>query len=384
MRAIDRWIRCGVGPRSLLAGGFATLLLLAGNAMVRAEERSGASGPEPVQPLEVVHRFHLETGEAPPAHDLRWAGPKSVYLLYPLGGVLEHRLEEGLPIEKKVLPAFDDDKGIRPFQSLALWNGRPVAASRVHTVVWSLDEPDSSGYNAEILSDFGGNVNDVEVCGDTLFLLGYPPHPKEVETQWDVPLWTGSFDQELDSLEPLYRVPDAAKGSPRRVALSFSLYARAGAIRCFPNGDLLVFVGDSSKLLRVSDTGKVKKIWDLGELGVFDGADAASGDDTAEIEARRRQWLANGTIVEDVLVLGPSTPALIVRRPTARGFRSQLVVVDPDRVETYSIPVARSDSRSRLVADVSESGDLAVLVADRGDLLGGPFEDQELLVLRIP
>lgn len=362
--------------------------LLTAAALVPSATIASASEPgdnrEDPPTLEVLARYPIREAGAP-ADDVRWAGRESVYLLYPEKGVFEHELKEGLPIVRQVLPGRAQEAGLAPLKSLAVSGDKVLAASMSRTIHWTLDT-DLGGMSAEVFSGRPGSIADVDLRGDSLALLGFPPYPEGTKMQGDAPVWGGSLDEHLDDLEPLYREKDAPRGSSRRADLQFFIWAHAGSIRFMPKGDLLVFVGNRPTLLRLSSAGAVRREWDLIEIGVFsESIRAPEAKTPGEMRARHQAWLESGTVVDDVLVLGASTPALVVRRRVDEEVLHQLAVIEGDAVTWYTLPVQRQERRIRLVADISSRGELAVLTTDRGGADGsGWLGGQEILIVRAP
>lgn len=391
MATRDAHIRDGVrhgGRRWCARVAVCALGALAAFAPVFAQAPPSA-GPEEEKTaaLEVVGRYRFGD-PAPAAIDVRWASKSSIFVLDARRGVVEHELEEGLPPAREVLPGGDQVKGIRRLVSMGASGQRVAAASSTRTMLWNAEGGGAPGRTFEIHSGQPGSVADIDLDGDTLALLGWAPLEEGTEIEPDAPVWIGSLARGLEGMRPLLRDSKAVPGSDDLARMGFAIHSDAGSLRFTPEGDLLVFVGHRPVLQRVTSAGKVKAEWDLIAAGVFGGASLfAEGmyESTSGHEGHTA-WMGKGTIVDDIVVFGKSTPGLLVRKPAEGKIQRRLAVLEGEAVTWYSLPVGTSAERVRLRADAAKNGDLVVLVTDRaaGAVEAEKHPDLEVLVLRQP
>lgn len=376
-RPSSRWIALGLLFHAGLAGA---------SDVASADRGGGQAGPEvpEAQAVEILARYRYGAGESP-ILDVRWATEDSVYLLRGREGVHEHALEEGLPEKRLVLPGERQSPDRIQMQTLfAASSNRLVAAGMAGQFVWRERGARSGEFGATVRKLPGAGIGDMDLDGDDLALLGIPTGELFEKHSCRGVLWLSSLEDGLKEFDPI--VIDKEADTPAELGRICTAYiAMAGSIRFTKSGDLLMFAAYEPTLKLLSTSGKVKREWDLVELGILDEsfrlADVAPGGDVgSEIVA----WSGRGTIVEDLASLGKATPLLLVRRRESARMIRELVRLEGDSVERFRLPLDASDGLSRVRLDVDNSGRLLLVVADRGVRIRERTAGGEVLVARLP
>lgn len=309
------------------------------------------------------------------ARDVRWAGPKEVYVGLGRRGVVRTRVDStvnGIP----VMPAAD--RGGLPTSGLVAAGERHLfAASQMgRTIGWV---PLASTPRKVEQKTFVA-IMDIDARDDTAAVLGADSGPLQGLAADGAIAWVGSFSKGMSDMRPIMK----GRSNPGGKDMARCSILETGAIRFMQDGSLVVVPGAEPGVYRYSRGGKLVQTWDTDPLGIVD--DCHLNENELLLIARdfgqRMEWYASRVIVDEILPL-VSGPALLLRR-VEKGVTKWDVVTLPyrGRSQRIALPVTLPTPRGHVRGDVR--GDLLVLLLFEDPLPGQkPIAPPRLVVLSL-
>jgi hypothetical protein len=197
---------------------------------------------------------------------------------------------------------------------------------------------------------------DVDAADDRIAFLGAARGDEQGLASDGVIAWSGPRSTEL---KPLMR----GRTSPGGKDMARCGILELGAIRVLEGGSTLVYPGIEPGLYQYAADGKLLRAWQTDSLGIVD--DCSMTDEEVALLARdfarRTEWFAARTIVEDVLPLDRG-PALLLRHVRGgKTFWELAILSDSGAPRRLALPLSFPTPRAHARADVR--GDRVALVA---------------------
>jgi hypothetical protein len=199
-----------------------------------------------------------------------------------------------------------------------------------------------------------GAIEDLDLHGDTLVLLGQVSHDREEYKRRSGVLWIGSLSANLKDFRPL--LGDAGGRDMFESFLSLCSDLRLGRVRFLPDGTFLAVPGFQPGGYLFSADGRRLRTWTSAELGIDSSCAGVDLDQSRRFgdPEVRRAWYARHHVVDDVLPL-PDGPGLLVRSVAKDGTpRWTLRQLRPGGVAVYEIPLVGRHPLERMRGDVRQ------------------------------
>lgn len=350
-----------------------------------AETAGASSGPGQGDSQLTVLRAYELSRRASPLVDIRWASKESVFILGNTDGTLEHALEEGLPARRLVLPGRAQLEPVGRKLWLGAGDDFIAAVGGGLSVMWRDLREHGPGYDAQLIALSHRNISDADLNGSELAILGIPPH-----ADWEEHPGAYVWKADLRHFDEGFETIAETRLEPRRPELARRgsyMLANAGSLRFTPKGGLVVYPAFDPVVRRFSSSGKLEREWNLVELRLLETSDRLPVDKTGNFPTEKMVgWLEAGNRVDDLFVVGESTPALILR-----SFREDtpvwtLVMLDGDEARRFTIPGKGHGAGVRVRGDARKDGTMVFLFGERGRRIQErePGGAASILVARLP
>jgi hypothetical protein len=329
----------------LVAAALCCLLACAavwsGTTAPLAPSRSGSP------PLTILWDQEL-LSDPSPAMDVRWATAQSVYIAWFRHGVTQLALDGNFTALHELFPgATTQSPG---FDVLAVSQQYIVASSR-WTLLAFRSPPQERGGNFVITTVPVGLVQDIDLSGNRLLLLGAPEpvgQPLSGGVAWLGPL----TDHPMTDLKPILYDISGVKTTNLGHCSRFII----GAARFLPDGSFVVVPGFQPGAHLFDSAGQLLRTWDTKALGVDGDAGCSSMTDEQHYELgvsskARGAYINQHRVVDGILPLARG-PGLIVRSVAEGKVHWQIVVLQAAGTVTYDVPFTGSLPYDRLRGDV--------------------------------
>lgn len=315
------------------------------------------------------------------AYDLRWAGPKSVFITTSFERVAETSLAPGLPAVRELFPSprvFDPQM---VYGHLAVTSETMVVGAPTRKIAWRPLGRRTDG-TVDFLRDQLGAIGDLDLQGDRLAWIGWSKALfKGPDTDLSGYAWIDELGDGLDSPQQL--ITDVA-GGRRGERADPCLNLRLGSLRFQPDGSLLIAPGILDEIALFDPAGHKFRSWNAGYFGV------ESASACTQISASTRQslagsplavgdWINRQPVIDEALAT-PAGPAIVVRTMRSGLPTWRIHVLGADRVTSYDLPLSAQSAYTRLAGDVRGS-QLAVLLYDHSKYPRRPSESPDRVVL---
>lgn len=342
---------------------------------------SGYAKPTP-NTLKITARYEVPwTGSH--ARDVRWAGPSSVYLAREAHGVAELELGEGLPQRRELVPQLKTFGNFWGFKRLAVSRDYLLVGAQARHLAWR-SLPRKPGGRVLFTRRPFGNIDDVDLAGDRIVLLGNPSSGAEPSPPGIV--WVGSLAKELSDLRPVLRDAAEEAGAEER---DWNHYKCAGlglgAVRFLADGTFLVVPGFQPGAALFTAGGRRARTWTSEQIGSTTDCTSLTYpelDKLVLLPEKIIPWFGQHRVVDEILAL-PQGPALVVRYQGPDGkVRWDLNVLRREGVETYAIPLIDDRELGRLKGDV-RAGRIVFLLYEMLPRRGATPRVDELFIAEI-
>ncbi len=344
----------------------------------------GSAGPKakaPVKPaVRVLAQYEL-SGNKSIAYDLRWAGPKSVFITTSYERVAEHGLSSGLPVVRESFPSpkvFDPQM---VYGHLAVTRETMVVGAPTRRIAWRPLEHRTAG-TVDFVRDQLGAIGDLDLQGNRLAWIGWSKALfKGPDTDLSGYAWIDELGDGLDFPQQL--ITDVA-GGRRGERADPCLNLRLGSLRFQPDGSLLIAPGILDEIALFDPAGHKIRSWDARYFGVESASactqiTAATSQRLAGSPLAVGEWTNRQPVIDEVLAT-PAGPALVVRTMSSGQPTWRLHVLGADRVTSYDLPLTAQSPYTRLAGDV-RGNRLAVLLYDHSQYPRRPSESPDRVVL---
>ncbi len=321
---------------------------------------AGAAEAEPPS-LRVLASYPV-AGEPSGPVDIRWAGDSTVYLARYLDGVAETALGEKIAEGRRPVPSPRVLGGFGKnhyYARLAASSEYLVFASPGMHLAWRPAGKQADG-EVEFHHKRIGVIDDLDLFGDKLLLLGGPNTVDGRFTSEEGVAWIGTLSSGLNDLKPLLFDP-LGPGAP---LLSRCGGYTLGAARFLPDGSFVVVPGFQPGIHLFNSEGRLVRAWSTDEIGLNTDCTAKNGlAELQTVREKRTEWVNRHRVLEEILAL-PEGPGFVVRSLGDDGqVRWDLKVLSPKGVRTFRIPVAGAGPSDRLRGDV-RNGKIVLLLFD--------------------
>ncbi len=342
-----------------------------------ADLGAGATAKPAVQ---VLARYEL-TANKSIAYDLRWAGPKSVYITTSFERVAEHGLSPGLPVVRELFPSpkvFDPGM---VYGHLAVTAETMIVGAPSRKIAWRPLERRTDG-TVDFLRDQLGALGDLDLQGNRLAWIGWSKALfKGPHTDLSGYAWMDVLGNGLDTPQRL--ITDVS-GGRRGERADPCLMLRLGSLRFQPDGSLLIAPGILDEIALIDPAGHKFRSWDARYFGVESAAACtrmtpATSQRLAGSPLAAGDWINRQSAVDEALAT-PAGPAIVIRTTNSGLPTWRLHVLGADRVTSYDLPLSAQSPYTRLAGDM-RGNQLAVLLYDQSQYPRRPSENPDRVVL---
>lgn len=321
--------------------------------------------------LEIVARYQLPTRLAHEVVDVRWSSKNSVFLATLSAGIVEVRLQEGLPQVRRVLPRPGRLSPTLLMSASRDWAAIADVSSRV---AWAPLDASDPAQETKIHAAAGA-CHDLDIWGDHAVLLGVPDGEVFEQAPGGL-IWAADLSKGLEHWDALFKSPVAEDGR----IFTANFLAR-GVIRFLPKGDFVAAPNFLEGVYRFSLQGKLKHSWTAEDLW----GKAGDGQEPSKEPVGEKDFapfLRSRRTIEEIIPMGES-PAIVVRKPEGGTVRWLLGVLDAD-IAWYEIPIAGISPTAHLRGDADDKGRIVLIGSPRELYESAQLAKNELVVLRLP